>query len=78
EFLKCGQTGLRGSIMAEIFKEIVVVFGEDMSVDYNVSNGQEWFHAFKEKALVLQNQYDEAGLLESYPVSWMLLEMMEE
>ncbi|MBQ7776517.1 MAG: hypothetical protein IJ379_11420 [Lachnospiraceae bacterium] len=78
EFLKGGQTGLRGSIMAEICKEIGGGFGEDLSVDYNVSNGQEWFHTFKEKALVLQNQYDEAELLESYPVSWMLLEMMEE
>ena len=79
EFLKGGQTGLRGQIMASVCKDISLGWGEAMLIDSenSVSTGQEWFDAFRSNAEELQKQYSEEAMNELYPASWLLLQMIQ-
>ncbi|MBQ7841521.1 MAG: hypothetical protein IJ390_13705 [Lachnospiraceae bacterium] len=78
EFLKGGQTDLRGLLMAEVCQDIMTGFGEALITDYEPANGQEWFDACKENARKLEGQYTQDELAEQYPGSWLLLNMITD
>lgn len=75
EFLKGGQTDLRGEIMALICQRIM----EDWHEDFNGKDmkAQEWFDAYREYVLELGEEFDVYELNEDYPASFILLNMMD-
>lgn len=79
EFLKGGQTGLRGQIMASVCKDISLGWGEALLIDSenSVATGQDWFNIFRSNAEELQKQYSEEELNELYHASWLLLQVMQ-
>lgn len=79
EFLKGGQTGLRGQIMASVCKDISLGWGEALLIDSenSVATGQDWFDIFRSNAEELQKQYSEEELNELYHTSWLLLQVMQ-
>lgn len=76
EFLKGGQTDLRGALMAELCRDIGGIYGEALLMDYEPENGQEWFEEFRANAEVLDNQYTRTELAQYYPMSYVLLEVL--
>ena len=76
EFLKGGQTDLRGLLMAEVCQDIMTGFGEALITDYEPANGQEWFDAFRANAESLKNQFAAENIRETYPVSAMLMDIL--
>ena len=56
EFLKGGQTGLRGQIMASVCKDISLGWGEALLIDSenSVATGQDWFNIFRSNAETVQ------------------------
>ena len=79
EFLKGGQTGLRGQIMASVCKDISLGWGEALLIDSenSVATGQDWFDIFRSNAEELQKQYSEEELNELYHASWLLLQVIQ-
>ena len=76
EFLKGGQTDLRGLLMAQVCQDIMEGFGEKLKLeDFEPASGQEWFEAFRANAKFLGQDCEEEKLINSYPVSWLLLKM---
>ncbi len=79
EFLKGGQTDLRGAMMTEVCIQIMASWGEALVIDaLEPVTGQDWFEEFKSSAQNLSEQMTDEELERMYPVSWLLLEMMEE
>lgn len=80
EFLKGGQTDLRGHIMKSVCKEISKGYGEELVVlgDDELKNGQEWFDALCETAEDLEEQYGSEALADKNSVLRMLIGMLEE
>lgn len=76
EFLKGGQTDLRGLLMAEACQDIMAGCGEVLITDYEPANGQEWFAAFRKNAASLKTQLKEEELRELYPVSALFLDLL--
>ena len=78
EFLAGGQTGLRGHIMALACKDISNTWGEALIIDgVNPSTGQGWFDEFRDNAEALAKQYSREDLEKYYPVSFLLLQMID-
>lgn len=77
EFLKGGQTDLRGLLMAEVCQDIMAGYGDAVFTDYEPANGQEWFDAFMENAGNLEEQYTEDEVSKLYPGSAILLELLD-
>ena len=79
EFLEGGQTDLRGQIMASVFKDISLGWGEALLIDSenSVATGQDWFDIFRSNAEELQKQYSEEELNELYHASWLLLQVIQ-
>ena len=81
-FEEGGKTGLAGQIMAQACEDIATGWGEEPLVfsrpDNGVFTGQMWYSAFKNNALGLMEQYQEIELLERYPASYLLLNMLGE
>ena len=79
EFMKGGQTGLRGQIMASVCKDIALGWGEALPIDSEnpAATGQDWFDIFRSNAEELQKQYSEDELNELYHASWLLLQLIQ-
>lgn len=76
EFLKGGQTDLRGALMAELCRDIGGIYGEALLTDYEPVNGQAWFEELWANAEALDSQYNRKELAEYYPMSYLLMEMI--
>lgn len=77
EFLKGGQTDLRGKIMEQLCMDIMGSWGiahHDVAYD----TGQDWFEGFYENVMKLAEQYDDETLEKNYPAAWILLELIRE
>lgn len=81
EFLRGGQTDLRGQVMAALCRDIISSMGEELTVGADgYATGQDWFDAFLENAEELARQYGEDeqygddNMEKYYPASRMLLE----
>ena len=84
-FEQGGGTGLDGQIMARVYEDIAVSWGEDglrllvcETPADGVITGQMWYNALKNNALGLMEQYSEIELAERYPASYLLLSMLGE
>ena len=76
EFLKGGQTGLRGLVMTSVCSDIAARWGEVLIIEGNIpSTGQEWFDIFKDNAESIAKQYSIIDLEKYYPASFLLLQM---
>lgn len=76
EFLMDNQTDLRGHIMAIACQDIMEEWGEILTIDGFVENGQDWFEAFQENAKSLQTKYTLEEIEELYPGTWILLKIL--
>ena len=78
EFLKGGQTDLRGHVMASVCRDISIGWGEGLLIDsvYQETTGQEWFDAFRGNAEEVQKQYGEEEIKALYPASRLLLQLI--
>lgn len=72
EFLRGGQTGLRGSIMQRVMEDFLG--GE--AIKYSAANGQDYFDRWKQFTLETQNEKGLDYMKQNLPKSAMLLEMM--
>ncbi len=72
EFLKGGQTDMRGKIMRRVMDSLIV--GEALKLW--TENGQEYFDVWKRKAIEIRDTYGTEHLKENLPKAAMLLEMM--
>ena len=70
------QTDLRGHIMAIACQDIMEEWGEILTIDGFVENGQDWFEAFQENAKSLQTKYTLEEIEELYPGTWILLKIL--
>ena len=77
EFLKGGQTDLRGLLMARACQEIMTGIGDDLLSETDPATGQEWFNAYYAVAKSREERYTQEEIKVNYPVSRMLLEMAE-
>ena len=78
EFLKGGQTGLRGHIMASACSDIAAKWGEALAIDgIAPATGQGWFAIFRNNAETLAKQYSREDLEKYYPASFLLLQMSD-
>lgn len=75
EFLKGGQTDLRGHIMALVCQDIAENAGEAFTIDGYLSTGQDWFDAFLKNAEDMQKRIPAEDLEKLYPVSYLLLQI---
>ena len=75
EFLKDGQTDLRGLLMANVCQEIMHGLGETLLTEVEPATGQEWFDAFCSMALSRGERYTEEELKQDYPASRLFLQM---
>lgn len=73
QFLKGGQTDLRGHIMARACQDIAHSLGETLQEDSGAVTGQDWFDTFRGNVWDLAEQYDEKEMERLYPASWQLL-----
>lgn len=72
EFLKGGQTDLRGVIMGEICKDIIAQRGETLKSAYFTYPGQEWFGEYLAYALNKSAEVSEEEMQKYYPTPWLL------
>ncbi len=78
KFLQGGEDGLYGYLMAIICHEIAQQRGEMLlTAESSPITGQQWFEAVKNNALRLAGQCTDEELELLYPVSLLLLQMME-
>ena len=75
EFLKGGQTDLRGWIMALACQSIADVWGETPEpLENAVLTGQDWFDGFFSYAFVLEKNHTPEEMAKDYPCSLLLLQ----
>ncbi|MBQ2973276.1 MAG: hypothetical protein IJE19_02880 [Clostridia bacterium] len=72
EFLKGGQTDMRGKIMRRIMDGLIG--GE--AIKYYAENGQEYFDRWKQNAIEHQNRTGRENMLKTSPKAAMMLDMM--
>lgn len=73
EFLKGGQTGLRGHIMVVAMRDLL---GEE-DVEFSYSVGQEWFDQWRDKAVQTRRANSDDYMQKYAPKAYRLLSMME-
>jgi len=79
EFLKGGQTDLRGHIMAAACREIMEKWQEKMPIAQTASfSGQDWFNAFVIYSEKLLDEHGEMYLEKYNPGSWLLMQMLDQ
>ena len=71
EFLKGGQTDLKGALMRCAMEDLI----GDEKYDTLAQTGQDYFDEWYKRAIELYEQNDVQTMKESYPKAWMLLEM---
>ena len=75
EFLKGGQTDLRGWIMSFACQSIADVWGETPEpLENAVLTGQDWFDGFFSYAFVLEKNHTPEEMAKDYPCSLLLLQ----
>ena len=75
EFLKGGQTDLRGWIMAFACQSIADGWGETPEpLENALLTGQDWFDGFYSYAFVLEKNHTPAEMAKDYPCSLLLLQ----
>ncbi|WP_343208129.1 M56 family metallopeptidase [Anaerolentibacter hominis] len=75
EFLKGGQTDLRGQIMALACRDIIAGFGETVPETDAAETGQDWFDRFSDQVRTLEKEIEHAELEKHYPAAWLLYEL---
>lgn len=75
EFLKGGQTGLKGHIMASVSRSIL---GDAEDIDFAAPNGQEWFDAFRTSIEASREKHGEEFIKTNAPKSYLLLTMLSD
>lgn len=76
EFLKGGQTDLRGKVMEQLCMDIMDSWGIPHH-DVLYQTGQDWFDTFLENTKNLAAQYGTEELEKNAPASWILWNLME-
>lgn len=77
-FLKGGETGLQGHIMALACEEIMLSWGEAYLIDgKDRMTGQDWFGEFLFLAKEMEKQYSNETLRAEYPGAWIVLSLSE-
>lgn len=76
EFLKGGQTDLRGHIMALACQDIMALWQEPCGETEGYATGQQWFDRFQDTAIKLSGEKSEEELKASNPGAWLLLNML--
>lgn len=78
-FLQGDETGLKGHVMMSVCEAIAEEWGEELLMDDAApATGQDWFEAVRKNAEELAGQYEDQELEKYYPVSHILLKMMDE
>lgn len=77
EFMKGGQTDLRGQIMALACQDIMTRWDEPCLAKEN-ADGQSWFELFEQQSAELFRKKNEDELKSSYPGAWLLWNMKSE
>ena len=77
EFLRGGQTDLRGHIMALACVDIMAEWGEGYITDRPIFTGQDWFKDFELNACTLADQLTGKDMQKSYPGAYMLYQMIK-
>lgn len=80
QFLQEDQTDLRGDIMASACKDIAKDIESWVVLETLTpfANGQEWFNQFRSFAEVYAKKYSTDELAENFPVTWILIQQIEE
>lgn len=76
EFLKGGQTGLHGQIMAIVCRDTIEKLGESIEDNSLQGSGQDWFDSFRRNAESLRQQHNSEDLEKYYPATWLLIDMI--
>lgn len=77
EYLKGGQTDLRGWIMMYACMDVISSTGEaNHPLENVVLTGQDWFDGFRSYADVLSRNNSAEDMQKFYPASWLLLQMI--
>lgn len=76
EFLKGGQTDLRGTVMEQLCMDIMDGWGIPHH-DVLYETGQDWFDTFLENTKNLATQYGTEELEKNAPASWILWNLIE-
>lgn len=77
EFMRGGQTDLRGHIMALACVDIMAEWGEGYAIDGIAMTGQDWFRQFEMNTRVLANQLTGQNMQKSYPGAYILYRMLK-
>ena len=77
EFMRGGQTDLRGHIMALACQDIMLSWGEGYAIDGIAMTGQDWFRQFEMNTRVLANQFTGQNMQKSYPGAYILYQMIK-
>lgn len=78
EFSKGGQEDLRGQIMGELCRDILVRYGEAALLDLiEPENGQEWFEEFRKNTERLRSNVGLERISEQFPYGSVLFEYSE-
>lgn len=76
-FLQGQENDLRGQVMAYLCSEIMDSMGEPLSENWSQPQlGKSWFETYCAHALTLLEKYRYDEILEKYPASWILLNVM--
>ena len=77
-FLKGGQNGLNGHIMAAACAEIMAAWDEEYSLNAEPVTGQDWFDYFRATAESLANHKSPEELEKHYHGAFLLIKMTDE
>ena len=72
QFLKGGQTGLRGHLMRIVLDDIA----PEAKLRLHAATGQEYFDEWKSAAMRVSEQHDMEWIHENQPATWLLLQML--
>lgn len=77
QFLQGGQTDAKGKLMEMLCIEIMGSWGIGHH-DVLYVAGQDWFDAFFDRTITLQETYPMEEIEKNYPAQWILLELLNE
>lgn len=75
QFLQGGQTDVKGKLMETLCVEIMGDWGIAHH-DVLYATGQDWFDAFLDHTLTLQETYPMEEIEKNYPAQWILLDLL--
>ncbi len=78
EFLRGGQTDLRGHIMAQACLDIMAEWGEEYAADRLIFTGQDWFKDFERNTRILANKLTGEDMQNSHPGAYILFQMIKD